>query len=305
MPAPMLASILAACLAVSSPARAAELDLPGGCATAGSVSLHEGDGPRVGFDAGGLELLLPGLTAAPSLHAAHLHADVQGPAALAPSALEQASTAAAAALLTALSGHRDGGCPDLVLRQALRPLAQALRAGDGAGFSWSGVAVRAGRARFGARHLSLRLTGGPTARLEATLDGVISNGEAAALTPEALTLRVSIPAAELPALVAGARDSGIQMTVEALHATRGDSTLDGHGQALLGPDTQASAGEGEVSVRGFDGLIDAAGVPGLERLHTALFLARLVAHRSGDTLAWTLSWRDGTLLVNNVPLPLR
>ncbi len=299
----ILAPLLGAWLATSA-GRAADLDLPGGCATAGSASLHEHDGPKAGFEAGRLELLVPGLPAAPSMHAGHLQAGGAG-AGLAPGQLEQASTAAAAALLAGLSGHHEGGCPDAVLRQASRPLAHALQAGGEASFTWSDVSIRSGRARYGARQLSLHLTGGPTARLDAVLDGLVGNGEAASLTPAALTLRVSVPAAELPGLLAGARGGPVQMTIERLHATRDDAVLDGHGQSLIGPDPQASAGEGELTAQGFDTLLAAAGAPGLERLHTGLFLARLVAHRDGDRLTWMVSWRGGTLMVNNVPIPMR
>ena len=301
----ILAPLLGAWVAASA-AHAADLDLPGGCATAGSASLHERDGPHAGFEAGRLELLVPGLPTAPSLHAGHLQVETAGAAAsLTPAELEQASTAAAAALLAGLSGHRAGGCPDAVLRQASRPLAHALQSGGDAAFTWSDVSVRSGGTRYGARHVALHLTGGPTARLDAVLDGLVSNSAAASLTPEALTLRVSVPAADLPELLAGAHGGGVQVTIEQLHATRGDTVLDGHGQALIGPDPQASAGEGELAARGFDTLLAAAGAPGLERLHTGLFLARLVAHRDGDRLTWTVSWRDGTLMVNNVPIPMR
>ena len=308
-PRPILAPLLAGCLAASGAARAADLDLAGGCATAGSASLHEEAAPRGGFDAGRLELVVPGLAGAPSLHAARLRVSTAGPAgSLPPAELERAASAAGTALLTAFAGHRDGGCPDAVLRGAVRPVARALQGGGAVDVAWSDVSMRAGEARLGARRLSLHLTGGATAGVDAVVEGAVGNS-AAAVMPDALALRVTVPAAGLPALLAGSGggpgDNPVEATIERFHATRGDTTLDGHGQVLIGADPRAGAGEGEIEALGFDALMAAAGAPGLERLHTGLLLARLVARHDGDALRWKINWRDGTLLVNNVPLPVR
>ena len=305
---PALALLILGAWLSTPVAHAAELDLPSGCVTAGSISLHEQDGPQAGFDAGRLELLMPGVAGTPSLHAAHLHVAAQGAAgSIAPAQLEQASSAAAAALLAAMSSHHEGGCTDAVLQQAAGPLAHALQSGGGADFIWSDVQVRSGSTRLGARRLALHLAGGPTLRLTAAVDGAISNIAAAALLPETLTVRASLPSAELPALLAASAGQGarVELTIEQLQAHGADTALDGHGQVFVAATREASGGEGELAVRGLDALIADAAAPGLERLRTALFLAKLVAHRRGDQADWTLSWQGGTLLVNNVPLPLR
>lgn len=291
------------------PARAgaAGLDLPGGCAVGGSASLHEA---ADGFEAGRLELVVPGLglTPAPALHAARLQASAGGAAPVGAAVLEQASSAAAAALLTALSGRHAGGCPDAVLQAAMRPLAHGLEGGGRYEFTWSDVSVRSGATRFGARHLSLHVAGdGQAAHLTAALDGAVSNDPASGLLPESLDLRAALPASQVPALLsaAGGHGAPVDVTIEQADAHRGGTALSGHGEARIARTPDESSGQGHVSAQGIDTLIEAATESGLDRLRTALFLAKLVAHRSGDRADWDLLWQGGTLLVNNVPLPLR
>ncbi|MGI4957860.1 MAG: hypothetical protein ACRYGI_09750 [Janthinobacterium lividum] len=307
--AAILAPALAAWIAIAAPAsaRAADLDLPGGCAIAGSASLHESGGS---FEAGRLEVTVPGAgsSSPPSLHAARLRADAKGAASVGPAQLEQASTAAAAALLTALSSQHSGGCSDAVLQVAMRPLAHGIQSGASYDFTWTDVAVRAGNIRFGARHLALHVGGdGRTAHLTGTLDGAASNDRAAGLLPESLDVRVALPANELPALLSatGGHGAPVDVTIEQAVARRGGSTLSGHGQASIASTPDAGTGQGHLTAQGFDALIEAANAPGLERLRTGLFLAKLVAHRQGDQSDWDLAWQQGTLMVNNVPLPLR
>lgn len=289
-------------------ARDTPFDLAGGCARASSASLHETGGAHgTGFEATRLEVTVPGSsgTPAPSLRAAHLHATAQG-APSRPAELEQAATAAAAALLSALAGSHTTPCPDHVLQDAAAPLAHGLSAGGRYRFDWQDVSVHAGSTRFGAHRLSLQLDGtGGTAHLTAVLNGAVSNDPAAALLPEALAIRASLPDSQLPGLfsAAGGHGTPVDVTIEHVDARRGDTTLDGSGQARLGSSPEAASGQGHVSVHGFDALLDAAS--GLNRIRTALFLAKLVAHRQGDQADWDLVWQGGTLMVNNVPVPLR
>lgn len=299
-----LAASLAIALA-AAPASAAGLDLPGGCAVAGSASPHEGPSS---FEAGRLEVVVPGADTAPppSLHAAQLHASLSGAGAVSTAQLEQASTAAAAALLTALSGHHTGACPDHVLRDAMQPLARGLQGGGGYEFTWTDVAIRAGSTRFGVRHLSLRLaSAGVAARLTASLDGILSNDPAAALLPDSLDIHAALPADELPDLASATGGHGrpVDVTIEQAVARRGDTVLSGHGQARVASTAEDSSGQGHVTAQGYDALLEAAA--GIDRVRTALFLAQLVGHRKGDHIDWDLAWQGGTLLVNNVPLPLR
>ena len=283
--------------------RAATLALPG-CAVV-HAALHENSAHGVGFDADHADVLLPALPEA-VLHAAHLHADGQGPG-VSNAVLEQAATAATATLLLALSDHRDA-CPDAVLRDAVGPLAQAIGHGGSATFTWSGVAIRSGNTRLGARRVSLRMNGsGPAARVAIALDGGVSNDAAAGLLPETLTLHASVPADRLPDLLAssGSLSRPVEVTIEHLDARRGDTTLSGSGRGTIAPDPEDSSGEGHVTAHGLDTLLDAASASGLGRLRTALFLVKLVAHRRGDQADWDLALQRGVLTINNVPLPIR
>ncbi len=303
-PLPALGALfLSVCL--SAGACAADLSLPG-CALVHDAAVREGGGPHgTGFDADRPDVLLPALPEV-VLHAAHLHADGRGPG-VSDAALEQAATAAAATVLLALSDHHNA-CPDAVLRGALDPLAQALGHGGAAAFTWSGVAIRSGNTRLGARRLSLRMDGsGPAARVTIVLDGGVSNDAAAGLLPETLAVHASVPADQLPALLASPdhRSRPVEVTVEQLDARRGDTALSGQGHGTITSDPQDSSGEGHVTAHGFDTLLDAANASGLGRLRTALFLVKLVAHRQGDQADWDLALQRGVLTVNNVPLPIR
>ena len=125
------------------------------------------------------------------------------------------------------------------------------------------------------------------------------------MLPQTVSLHATVPADQVAPLLSAAGGNGepVSLTIEHLHAQRGDTSLDGQGHATIAPRAADSSGDGHLTIHGYDQLLDAAS--GLDRLRTALFLARLVAHRDGDAADWDLSWQGGTLLVNNVPLPLR
>ena len=288
----------------STPAAAAPLD---GCATPRQAALHEG-APQggAGFEAVRPDVLLANQPDTVP-HAPRLQATSQG-GRLSTATLEQASTAAAAALLIAVTGRRDDACPDATLRQAMAPLAQALGHDGRAEFTWSDVAIRSGTSRLGARRLSLRLDGaGPALHLDAVLDGAVSNAPVAGVLPESLSVRASLPTDQLPALLSAAGDHHalLDLTIEHAEAHRGDGTMSGTGQVSFAADAADSHGQGHLTAHDFDSLLEDASAPGLDRLRTGLFLAKLVAHRQGDQADWDLDWRQGVLTINNVPLPLR
>ncbi len=311
---PAFAALLLSLGLLPGGARAAGLSLPG-CAAVHAAGLHEGNpgrgGPSggsqggIGFEADRADVLLPAVRDA-SLHAAHLQASGHG-AGLSSAVLEQASTAAAAAVLVALSDRRDA-CPDPLLHGAADPLARALGHGGTAAFTWSGVSIRSGNTRLGARRLFLRLDGGgPAAHLTVAVEGAVSNQADAGLLPEALTVHASTPADQLPALISspGHPSEPVPVTIERAEARRGDTTLDGQGRVTLAHDPKDDDGDGHVTAHGFDTLLDAANASGLGGLRTALFLVKLVAHRQGDQADWDLALKQGVLTINNVPLPIR
>jgi hypothetical protein len=307
IPAVLAASVLLA--AAASAQAAPTLDLAGGCARATARTMHESAGPRGGgLDADGFSLRVPGLPVDPSgLDAGRLHVAARGTDAdTRPAVLAQAATAASAALLVAVSGKTATGCDPAALRAATAPLQAGLKHGASYDFVWSDLSIRTGQARIGARHLSLHLEGGRSggdARLALSLDGAVSNDQAATLMPSSAELRLSLPASALPALAApGPGMPPVPVHVDSLQARRDGTSLSGQGDARIAGDPSLSEGHGTVEVTGFDGLLDAASG---ERLRTALFLAQLVAHKHGDALSWNLEWQGGVLTVNKVPLPLR
>ncbi|MCQ8278815.1 hypothetical protein NFI95_10155 [Acetobacteraceae bacterium KSS8] len=281
---------------------ASPLDLPGGCVVARGA-VHGND---TRLEADKLEISLPADQAA-AFHASHLSAVTRN-ATLPPGALGHASTAAAAALLGALTGHRDADCSDQAFKEAIAPVAQAVAHGGHVSFAWTGVSLRSGTRRMGAARIALQLDGGgDTARLALQVAGAASNDSAAPLLPERLELNASLPASELPALVAaaGGRGAPVDLTIDRIHAVRGDTTLTGNGQARIAADPADNSGTAHVAIAGYDSLLDAAGTAGLQKIRTALFLAKLMAHRNGGDADWDLKWQGSTLLVNNVPLPIR
>jgi hypothetical protein len=81
--------------------------------------------------------------------------------------------------------------------------------------------------------------------------------------------------------------------------------LHGHGDATAAATPMDSTARLHLSARHYDDLVSQAAERNLIRLHTALFLSRLVGRRAGDTVDWDVDFADGLLAVNNVPIPLR
>ncbi|MCQ8240824.1 hypothetical protein [Rhizosaccharibacter radicis] len=302
--------------AVGPAARAAStIDLPGACASGSARTLHEASGPRGGgVDADNFVVRVSGLPISPAdFNAGHLHIASRGRAEdTRPAALAQAATAASAALLTALAGRQPAGCDPQALRAVAAPLQAGLSHGASYDFTWSEISIHTGTTRTGARHLSLHLDGGPAtgsggdAHLTLSVDGAVSNDQAGALLPHTAEMRLSLAAASLPALLAMAPGSPpLPVRIDGITARRDETSLSGHGDARVSPDPAQAQGTATVDVSGYDALIAAAEGAGLQKARTALFLAKLVAHRKGDALSWDLDWHDGLLSVNKVPLPLR
>ncbi len=292
------------------------LALPAACASVGAAGLHPAPAPRAGFDATGFRVRLPprdGAVAA-SMEAARLH--VAGQAADTPDAdLERAASASAAALLIGLTGSGHSGCPTSLLQSAGTPIVQGLRQGGSYMAVWQGVTLRGGSGRVTASRMQLRLDGaGGTGEdrlvhVSLTLDGIGGALTPPTLLPDRIAVRITLPAASLPTLLAatggGAPDAQIPVTVDEISITRGETVLHADGEATAAATPMDSKARLHLTARNYDDLVSQAAVHDLTRLHTALFLSRLVSRRSGDTLDWDVDLADGLLAVNNVPIPLR
>ena len=122
-------------------------------------------------------------------------------------------------------------------------------------------------------------------------------------------MRVTLPASSLPVLLAatggGASDARIPVTVDEITAAFGSTMLHGKGEATAAATPAQSAATLQVTANGYDDLVEAAAIRDLTRLHTMLFLSRLMARRAADGLQWDVTFEGGLLAVNNVPIPLR
>jgi len=284
------------------------LALPDRCihVAADGVTGRDGAG-AAGLDAARLLLLLPDRPDL-SLHAAHLHAVSHGAASVRAGDLGRASTAAAAVLLTALTGQRGTGCPDPVLQDAAAPLAAGLAPHASIDFVWDGVSLHDGEQRTSIHRLSLHLEGrGADAHLTVSADGSGTNDPIAALLPQSASASLSVPRAQLPQLLSAAGGDGqpVDVAIESLRARHDTSRLEADGEAQVSRSAADSQGRLHLRVHDFDALTQAAGDAGLTRARTALFLAKLVARHEGDASVWDLAWQGGTVTVNNVPLPTR
>ncbi len=303
------------------PARAAGdqggLALPPDCARVGASTLHRLAGAPAGFSASHFAVQLPPRTGgreAPSLSALVLRVSGKD-ATVGEAALEQAASAYAAALLIGITGNGYSVCPNDVLQRAGKPIAAGLQQGGGYVANWQALALRGHAGHVTIRTMELRLDaaeGGGADRpvhVALSLDGIAGSLTPPTLLPDHLLVRVTLPASSLPTLLAatggGAPDAQIPVTVDELRVTEGETVLAGHGTATAAATPMQSTASLHLSARKFDALVERAAVQGLVRLHTTLFLSRLMARNGADGLDWEVDFHDGLLSVNNVPIPLR
>ena len=302
--------------AIAASGADAGLSLPAACADVGAASLRPAPSADAGFDASGFRVHLPARdgAAAASMLAARLH--VTGQAAGTPNAdLERAASASAAALLIGLTGSGHSGCPTALLQDAGRPIVQGLQKGGSYLATWQNVTLRSGGGHVTASRMQLRLeaAGGTgedrLVHVTLTLDGITGVLTQPALLPDRLAVRITLPAASLPTLLAatggGAPDAQIPVTVDDISIARGEMVLHGRGEATAAATPMESKAQLHLTARHYDDLVNQAAAQDMVRLHTALFLSRLVGRHVGDALDWDVELADGLLAVNNVPIPLR
>ncbi len=293
------------------------LALPAACASVAAAALHPlPAGADAGFEATQFRVRLPaeaGVDPA-SMQASRLR--VTGHGVDTPQAvLEQAAGASAAALLIALTGNGHGGCPTKLLQDTGEPIVAGLQHGGSYAATWQDVVLRGHAGHVAAQRMQLRLQGAPgddadrPVHVTLTLEHVTGTLDPPALLPDRIAVGITLPASRLPALLAatggGAPDEQIPVTVDGIDLRRGATVLHGEGDATAAATPLDSAASLQVTAKGYDDLVTEAATLGLTRVHTALFLSRLVAHRDGDGLRWEVRLADGVLAVNNVPIPLR
>ena len=304
--------------ALAAPAADEGLALPAACANVTARGLHAAGHPAPGFEAASFKVRLPthdaaGATA-PSMEAARLAVEAQA-AATSNAALERAASAAAAALLISLTGSGHSDCDTGLLRDAGKPIVQGLQQGGAYLATWQRVTLRGKAGHVTASRMQLRLQAAPggsgdrPVHVTLTLDGIAGSLTPPTLLPNRIALRVTLPASSLPTLLAatggGAPDAQIPVTVDDFSITSGQTQLQGQGDATAAATPMDSSATLHVTARNYDDLVEAAATRDLTRLHTMLFLSRLMGRRVDNALEWDLKFSSGLLAVNDVPIPLR
>ncbi|MBS1067045.1 DUF2125 domain-containing protein [Gluconobacter cerinus] len=104
--------------------------------------------------------------------------------------------------------------------------------------------------------------------------------------------------------VSGLSGSSQQITVNALHAISGSSTVDGTGTIQIGSSAATSTADTHVSITNVAQLIEAIRQTAPTKVVTALTIARLMGRQSGDTTTWDIALQGGVATVNRIPLPI-
>ena len=307
--------------ALAAPDASGALSLPTACASVAAGSLHAVRQPASGFEAARFVVRLPthgaGTTVSPSMEASRLRV-VSRDADTANAALERAASASAAALLISLTGSGHSDCRSGLLQDAGNPIVAGLQHGASYVATWQGVALRGNAGHVTASRMQLRLEAADAAgtagsnrmvHVTLTLDGIAGSLTPPTLLPTRLALRVTLPASSLPTLLAatggGAPDAHIPVTVDDFTVVSGQTLLHGQGNATAAATPMDSTAKLHVTAHDYDDLVEEAATRNLTRLHTMLFLSRLMGKRVADSLEWDVNFADGLLAVNNVPMPLR
>ncbi|WP_408873233.1 DUF2125 domain-containing protein [Gluconobacter roseus] len=94
-----------------------------------------------------------------------------------------------------------------------------------------------------------------------------------------------------------------QITINALHAVSGSSTIDGKGTIEPGATASTSAADLHVGVTNVETLIGQIRDTAPKKVVAALTIARLMGRQSGDATLWDIGLSGGVVTVNRIPLP--
>lgn len=227
--------------------------------------------------------------------------------------LQDQADAASLLLLSAMTGHHNAACSEWLQRQG-QNVATGLKAGANYALSWNTASIQRGTARVGLSAAALKLQGNTTAHTSAatlSMSGLsfhnVANQE---LLPSSAQAAFSLPASELPALMAavGGRAEqapAVHVTISNFAAQRSTVHLQGNGSATLTGDVNATSASGHLEITNLETLIETARSAQQMKLAAGLVLARLVSKKAGDANAWNTTWSGGVLTVNGFPLPLK
>lgn len=223
------------------------------------------------------------------------------------------SDAASLLLFSAITGQHTAAC-SAWLEQQGQTAAKALKAGGTYTIGWNSLALTKGATRITASSAHFKVEGSTSAHTSAAtlaLAGLTYHEiSSEALLPSSAEAAFSLPASELPALMAAiggksATAPSVHVTISSFDAARDTVHLKGNGTATLTGNVAATSASGHLEVSNLSALIDKARTAKQMKLAAGLVLARLVSHSQNDANVWNATWEGGVLTVNGFPLPLK
>ncbi|AQS87090.1 hypothetical protein A0U93_03080 [Neoasaia chiangmaiensis] len=228
------------------------------------------------------------------------------------SQLKHANDIAALGALLALYGKTTPACDTPQAHQAAEDIARRIREGAQPELTWHNVRLMKADRSYTARTAHIRFlpdTGARSAQIRVQLS-VSGIAEASGkLAPQSFAADISVPPR---ALTDNDGSEGQTMTVRQgetatinnLHAVFGASNVDGHGFVQPGADWRTSTSQMHLEITNIGDLLNAVRANSSAGVTTALAMAQFMGHRDGNRLSWDVALGNGTVTVNNVPLPL-
>lgn len=228
-------------------------------------------------------------------------------------ALQDQADAASLLLLSAMTGHHNAAC-SVWLQQQGQSVANGLKNGGTYTLAWNTAAIQRGTAHVGLTKATLKLEGNTSAHTSAAtlaMAGLsfrnVANQE---LLPSSAQAAFSLPASELPALMAAVggkaeQAPAVHVTISNFAAQHGTVSLQGNGSATLTGDVNATSAAGHLEITNLETLIETARNAKQMKLAAGLVLARLVSNKQNDANTWNTTWSGGVLTVNGFPLPIK
>lgn len=225
--------------------------------------------------------------------------------------LTNANTVSALGALALVHGKLPQSCNTADGRPALRALLAGIQAGAQPQLTWHGVTLQEKEKVYTIRTVRIALKTGPTpdsVRITADSSGISSpSGQ---FVPQTATTDLTLPLRTLSE--SAADDSkditlvqpGETMTVNALHATLGSSSVDGHGIVQPGHDTRDTHARLHLEIANMGNFLEELKARASAGVTTALAMAQFMGHRDGDRVSWDVAMDRGIVSVNNFPLPI-
>ncbi|AOX17054.1 hypothetical protein [Kozakia baliensis] len=227
------------------------------------------------------------------------------------SALSDANTVSALAALALLHGKLPDSCNNASVRPALRALLNDINAGAQPEITWRNATLRERDKNYTIRTIHIALHADHASgnlRVLANSEGI--SGVKGQFLPQTATTDITLPMRTLSESANNTHQDialirpGETMTINAMHATMGTSALDGHGTLQPGhswADTQANM---HLEIANLGDLLTQIHEKATAGVTTAIAMAQFMGHRDGNRVSWDVGMTQGTVSVNNVPLPI-